>query len=304
WTGPKRVLFSEIDRGVHMGLVAAQEDGIGARQVYMPPSAPSMVHRSSLSPDGKWVLVVEMDEDHLWLPCRLVRSDGDAPTRQVGPAGAGCTFTAWSPDGKWMYFTANPDGANHIWRQRFPSGELEQVTSGPTEEEGIAIEPDGRSFVTSVMVETTSLWLHDEKGERQISLEGNGAKPRFTPDGRNLCYLIVKENPNECGAYRDPGELRIADLASGRSRPLVPGLRAVDYDVSADGRQLVTWAVDRSFWVAPLDASAPPRQIPNVTGAHPTFGPTGEVFFRRDAGNSTVGYRVRADGTGLRRARH
>jgi hypothetical protein len=43
-----------------------------------------------------------------------------------------------------MYFTANPDGVNHIWRQRFPDGQSEQITSGPMEEEGMAMAQDGR----------------------------------------------------------------------------------------------------------------------------------------------------------------
>jgi hypothetical protein len=38
-----------------------------------------------------------------------------------------------------MYFTANPGGVNHIWRQRFPDGQPEQITGGPTEEEGMAM---------------------------------------------------------------------------------------------------------------------------------------------------------------------
>jgi Tol biopolymer transport system component len=77
-----------------------------------------MAHRSYLSPDGKWVLLVQMDGDHLWEPCRLVPADGSSPGRQVGPPGGGCTFGAWSPDGKWMYLTSNAVGTNHIWRQR------------------------------------------------------------------------------------------------------------------------------------------------------------------------------------------
>jgi hypothetical protein len=288
--------------GVHMGLVTAEESRMGARDLYLPASEPSMAHRSYLSPDGQWVLLVEMDDDHLWLPCRLVPVNGNSPSGPVGPPGGGCTFAAWSPDGKWMYFTANPGGANHIWRQRFPDGQPELFTSGPTEEEGIAMAPDGRSFVTAVVLENTSLWVHDARGERQISLEGNGANPRFTPDGKRLCYLIVKENPSECGAYRQPGELRVADLESGRSEPLVRGFQAVDYDISADGKQVVMWTVDRAFWLAPLDRSSPPRQIPNLKGSHPRFGPGGEIFFRREEGHSTFVYRVRPDGAGMRKA--
>ena len=290
-----------------MGIVAAQENRIGARDIYLPETEPAMAHRSYLSPDGKWVLLVEMDQDHIWLPCRLVPMDGSTRGRYVGPLGGGCTVAAWSPDGKWMYFTSDHGGAKHIWRQRFPDGRPEQVTSGPTEEEGIAMAPDGRSFVTAVAMQNTSLWVHDAKGERQISMEGNGYSPRFTPDGKKLCYLIVKQAPNQFIWYRNPGELRVADLESGRSEPLVPGLPVLEYDISADGRQVVMSTTDREgkprLWVMPFDRSSPPVQIPNVEGVSPEFGrrrryflssPGWEVRFRL---SRSPGRRRTAEGT-------
>ena len=75
----------------------------------------------------------------------------------------GCAAAAWSPDGKWVYFRADPGRVKHIWRQRFPDGQPVQITSGPTEEEVIAMAPDGRSFVTAVALQNTSLWIHDPK---------------------------------------------------------------------------------------------------------------------------------------------
>ena len=243
WTGPRQVMFSEIKQSPHMGIVAADERRIGQQDVYLPTHEHAMAHLSYASPNGEWVLIVEMDEDHAWMPCRLLPMDGSSPARQVGPPDAACTSGAWSPDGKWMYVTSNAGGVNHIWRQRFPDGEPEQVTSGPTAEEGIAMAPDGRSFVTAAALQNVSIWLHDARGERQISsLEGIAVNPKFTPDGKKLCYIVVKQTPTPFSAQ--PGEVWVADLESGRSESLVPGFRALDYDVSADGQQVVMDAAD------------------------------------------------------------
>ena len=177
-----------------------------------------MAHRSYPSPDGRWALVVGMDRGR-WMPCRLVPMSGDSAGRPVGPPGAACTFAAWTPDGQWMFLNANIGGAFHVWRQRFPEGEPEQVTSGVSEEEGLAIDPDGRSLVTSVGQSQSAVWLRQASGERQVSLEGYSYDVKFTPDEKHLCYRVLKG----VVAVADPGELRIADLESGRNAPLLPG---------------------------------------------------------------------------------
>jgi serine/threonine protein kinase/Tol biopolymer transport system component len=304
WSGPRQVLFSEMRDNPHMGIVAAGESRNGLREVYLPPHQRGMAHRSYASPDGKWVLLAEMETN--WLPCRVVPTDGSSPGRQVGPPKVPCTFGAWSPDGKWVYLTSKAGGLYHIWRQRFPGGKPEQFTSGLTEEEGIAMAPDGHSFVTAVALESASLWVHDARGERQISLlEGNAAYPQFTPDGKKLCYRIVKAVPR-FGTNRDPGEVWIGDLDSGHSEPVAPGFPVLDYEISPDGQKVALEAADAEgksrLWLAPVDRQSPPRQIPNLEGQHPMFGPTGEVFFRHTEASSGFVYRIHPDGSGLRKA--
>jgi hypothetical protein len=172
--------------------------------------------------------------------------------------------------------------------------------------------PDGRSFVTAVSLQGASLWLHDHNGDRQISIEGNAAAPVFTADGGKLLYRVVREQPNEFAYYRDLGEVMVADLKTGRSEPLAPGFPVLNFDVSADGRQVVMEAPDNAgrarLWLASLDRSAPLRQIPNVEGGQPHFGPAGEILFRRTEEASTADgslgfvYHVLSDGTGLQKA--
>ena len=312
WTGPLRIMFSEIRKGVHMAVVTSEESREAQRDIYVPANGPDMAHRSALSPDRRWVLVVEMDIDHLWEPCRLVPADGSSSGQKIGPPEGGCTFAAWSPDGKWMYFTSNAVGANHVWRQRFPDGQPEQITAGPTAEEGIAVAPDGRSLVTAVATLGASLWLHDSSGDRQISLEGNAANPVFTRDGSKLLYRVVKEQPSEYAYYRDLGPVMMADVRSGRVEPVVRDFRVLNFDISPDGRQVVMEAPDETgrsrLWLAPLDRSVSVRQLPNVEGGQPHFLPGGDILFRHNEGGSTADgslgfiYRVRPDGSELRKA--
>jgi serine/threonine protein kinase len=303
WSDKGNILFSEIKNNIiHMGVVAAEESRAAERDVYVPSSERGMAHRSYPSPDGKWVLVVEMDRA-LWLPCRLVPMDGSSSGRQVGPPGAGCTSAAWSPDGKWMYLNSAAGGAFHIWRQRFPDGGPEQITSGPTEEEGIAMMPDGRSFITSVGLKQSSVWVHDSSGERQISLEGYAYDPKFTPDGKRLCYRTLK---GASSLISGPSEVHVVELDSGRNEPLLPGFAVVKYDISSDGQRVVVSALDhegkKRLWLTPLNRQSPPHQIPNVQGSQPLFAPDGEIFFNASEGTFNSLYRVHEDGTGLRKA--
>jgi Tol biopolymer transport system component len=301
WSGPRQVLFSEVRKSPHMGIVASEENRAGQRDVYLPAQEHAMAHRSYLSPDQKWVLLAEMNQDYVWIPCRVVPIDGSSAGRQVGPPGAGCTSGAWSPDGKWLYVTSRAGGVHHIWRQRFPVGQPEQVTFGPTTEEGIAMEPDGRSFITAVALHNVSIWLHDASGNRQISsLEGNAVVPRFTLDGKRLCYMSAREVPTPWAPQ--PAEVWVADLRSGRSESLAPGLQALNYDISPDSQEVVMEVTDGAgrprLWLAPFDRRSPPRQIPYVEGRQPKFGPDGEIYFRT-AGSV---HRIHPDGTGLRKA--
>jgi hypothetical protein len=204
-----------------------------------------------------------------------------------------------------IYLWSEVGGLYHIWRQRFPDGKPEQVTSGPTEEEGTAMAPDGRSLITPVGLDNVSVWIHDAHGDRQISLEGNATDPKFTPDGKRLLYRVVTKTPNAAQFSRESGQLWIADLETGRSAPLAPGFRSVAYDISPEGGDIVMEAEDRAgkprLWQTTLQRQERPRPIPNVEGRQPRAGPAG-IFFRGTDGTDGFVYRVGIDGTGLRRA--
>jgi len=298
WIDSGHLVFSEFVSGIHMAVVTSTSTRDQLRYVYVPPRERGMAHRSALSADHKWVLAVEMDNGG-WLPCRLVPFDGSSAGRAVGPQGAACTNVAWSPDQEWMYFSSNAGGRFHIWRQRFPDGEPQQVTSGATEEEGIAVAPDGASLITSVGLNQSTVWVRDEKGERQISSEGYAEFPKFSRDGKKLYYIAYRhgvsgQSPN--------GEIWVADLESGRRERLVPDILVSDYDVSPDGTGIVFSTTDgenRSrLWLASLNFGFPPRQFASaVNEDQPRWDSAGYIYFRAAEGTLNFLYRMRPDGS-------
>jgi serine/threonine protein kinase len=309
WTGPQRLLFSEIKSGLHMALVAATESRTESRDVYVPDSMRGMAHRSYLSPDEKSVLVTEMDNGGM-IPCRLVPFDGRSAGRAVGPSTGQCTHAAWSPDGGSMYFTSNASGSFQIWRQRFPDGKPEQLTFGPTQAEGLAVWPDGQSVVTSIGFNQSSVWLSENGSERQVSAEGSALLPAwgdgfptsvFSQDGKKLYYLVQAGVSAGFGS----GDLWVGDLATGSRERLLPGLAITSYDISADGQRVVFAAFDTAgksrIWLARLDRRSPPTQLPPAEAIGPVFGSDDEVYFRGPEGKLWYLYELKLDSGQVRK---
>jgi Tol biopolymer transport system component len=306
WITDRRILFAEIKTALHMGIVTATESRAERREIYFPPNERAMAHYAYASPDGKWVLIVEMDQSHAFhQPCRLVPFDGSSAGRQVGPRGT-CTATAWSPNGKWMYFGATIAGSSHLWRQKFPDGAPEQITFGPTEEEGIALARDGQSLVTSIGTRRSAIWIHDASGERAISSEGYAVAPRLSRDGTRVFYLFARDVQLSAAGWKpSSAELRSVDLASGKTDSVLPGISVADYDISRDEQDVAFTTVDSrgdsQIWLASLERRTPPRQIVQAgAGDEVSFGADGELVFR-SLGENNVLVRIKKDGTGRER---
>ena len=158
------------------------------------------------------------------------------------------------------------------------------------------------ALVTSIGVDHSAVWIHDRAGDRPLSSEGTvvvdrfgSAKPSFSPDGQALHYL--RESP---GSAR---ELWRADVKSGRNEPVLPGIAMGEYDISPDGKEVVfstqpAAGKPSQLWVAPMDRSAPPRQISSDGENAPHFGPAGQVFFRFSENNANYVGRMNQDGSG------
>jgi len=301
WLDQHQLLYSEIPSGsgLHLGVVTGTAPSTGIREIYFPAHERGMAHYSYASPDRHWALVVEMDGMGAWAPCRLVSLDRGLPPRTIGPNG-GCTSAGWSPDGAWMFFTAAVTGSSHLWRQRFANGPPEQITFGPTEEDGVAVESTGRSLITSVGVHESAIWIHDAGTERQLSSEGEagvGWSPPAFRESDKILYYLLRHGPDGSGA-----ELWRTVVDSGKSEAVFPGVFMLGYDVSPDGKQVVysTAAPNGKtrLWLAPVDRTSPASRVGDMGGTSPLFGAQGQILFQQSEGSSNYLEQVNPDGTG------
>ncbi len=102
---------------------------------------------ASFSPDGKYLayvrdpgtdIIIKQKLDHGGpsdLYVRPVSAGAIAPDTQAINLTANWDLepgpTTWSPDGRFIYFTATTGGENHLFRVSVPGGRVEQVTKGP-----------------------------------------------------------------------------------------------------------------------------------------------------------------------------
>lgn len=296
WVNDKQLLFSEIRQEETMGIVTAKADRGGLRNIYLPAGQGSMAHRSALSPDHKNLLVVEMDGTG-WLPCRLVPFDGSSAGKRVGPLQGQCTSAAWSPDGQWMYFSSNAGGSYHLWRQRSSSEAPEQITFGPTEEEGTGVTPDGKYLITSIGLRRASVWIHDADGDRQLTSQGFALLPSWSSSGEKIFFLV------RSGAARAyvSGELWSLDLRTGEKEAVLPEYTMSTYQVARDGKRVLFVSTGNpagdGLWIADLDRRTSPHQLTRAGEFRTFFGTPGEILYQSQ-GNERHLYRMREDGSG------
>ncbi len=306
WLGPDQVLFSRLRTGLHMGVVTGTLSTRQFRDLYFPDQEEEMAMYSYVSPDHRVALALQMGGDEGgWGRCRLISLEGLFAARLVGPKGV-CSAAAWSKDGSWMYFTVETDGKFHLWRQAYPNGAPEQLTSGPFEEEGLAVGPEGHSLITSMGKRETSLWLHEPRGDRPLVMEGDilGGRlgeaypPSFSNDGRFLYYLFRPEADSQPELWR-------VNVASGKSEAVFPGVAMHDYNISLDGKRVLYSTTSPSgvteLCTESLDQKSAPRRVAVPGAVTPRFGTPGKLFFFRVEGSKKYLESVNEDGSGAQR---
>lgn len=111
----------------------------------------------------------------------------------------------WSPDNKYLIYTAERDKAYNIYRIPVDGGKEIKLTNTPGLDDGSEYSPDGKYiYFNSTRTGTMQLWRMDANGKNPIQLtfdELNDWFPHVSPDNK---WLVFVSFPKEVEADKHP----------------------------------------------------------------------------------------------------
>ena len=119
----------------------------------------------------------------------------------------------------------------------------------------------------------------DGTGDRRLVRRHGGSALAWTPDGAHIVY----DEPDVYRRFRSRFDLRMVEVATGRSRPLTRGLRAREPDVSRQGVvAFVRQQADRSELARVDLAGGAPQDLtrsePGTQWSNPRWSPAGDAL--------------------------
>ncbi|HJQ69839.1 MAG TPA: S9 family peptidase [Blastocatellia bacterium] len=258
------------------------------------------------SPDGKWV-VFSMTEpayddkdqsSDLW----IVAADASSPPRRLTSTKGGESGAAWSPDSRWLAFSARREGdeANQIYTINVAEGgEAVRVTSLSTGARSPQWRPDGKALLFTSGVFPGAM---DDEANKKVAADRKAQKYRARVyDSFPIRYWDRWLDDTQTHLFvqsLEPGA-KAKDLLAGTKLGAEPGFagRALtsgdDLDavwtpdggaivfVATTGRNTAAYAAYNTNLYLIKATGGEPRQIASGEGGYgrPTFDPKGENLY-------------------------
>ena len=192
-------------------------------------------------------------------------------------------YPLWSPDGRWIAFSANPDGNYDLFIMAADGSGIRRLTSSPRDEVEQAWTPDGKKLAYTEEVKRPfgkrySLWIKDlatDAVERLApEFPDSAALPNFSPVAPLLAFTGKKA----------PGwDVFVYDRAARTYQALTEGGHACRPHFSPDGRTIayVSHEADRrgDIWLMAADGGGKRRlTVRDETSDYfPTWSPDGRA---------------------------
>ncbi|MCY4505881.1 MAG: hypothetical protein OXG35_02795, partial [Acidobacteria bacterium] len=224
---------------------------------------------------------------------------------------------AFSPDGQWVVFTAEPDGQANLYRIRPDGTGLEQLTEHPAFDDQGALSPDGRTlaFVSTRARGTADIWLLDLASKTASNLTDHPSgnfRPRWSPDGAWIAFTSDRDaepgdQPGMWEHLQSTAIYVVRPDGTGLRRLTAPGGVAGSPSWSADGRRLLYYETDpvgaylaksggsrtELAWVDVATGERVQVTASRETKLSPAWLPGGRIGYVSRAGGDQGGLRVR-----------
>ena len=291
--GSKLAFLRGIPDKSTSAVIVANADGSGQRQLAtrkLPLDFP--LQGLSWSPDGKMIAATGANANELRGQVVIVDAVSGTETVVPTPGWRQVTKVAWMPDGSGLLVNAQEsagEASNQIFMVAYPSGASRRLTSDLSSYLGLAIAPDGRSFVCIRNERRAAIWTmpFDAASEGTAITAEAGADDgahgvAWAPDGRLVYSNEATGNPDIWIMAAD-GSRRV-QLTS------TPGLDVAPR-VTSDGRFIV-FTSDRDgavrAWRMALDGSGATRiTADQVLRARVSLSADGKwVYYNDSSGES------------------
>jgi dipeptidyl aminopeptidase/acylaminoacyl peptidase len=219
-----------------------------------------------------------------------VNADGTGLTKLTQHEAAD-TSAVFAHDGKAVYFLSTRTGSSQIFKLSLEGGEPQAVTSLPIDVGSFILSPDGAKLALSMevfpgtTVAQTKKRLDDEGAKKASGKIFDSLFFRHWDtwaDGRRSHLFVMPV------AGGDPIDVMKAMDADTPSKPFGG---TEEYAFTPDGKGLVftardvgrqeSWSTNFDLFVAPIDASTPPKNLTKANPAwdsNPVFSPDGKTL--------------------------
>jgi len=219
-----------------------------------------------------------------------MKPDGTGIKVLTSFAGGWAGTPQYSPNGRWIVFSADNGVQYDIYKMREDGTRLRQLTDDVNTDTHPSFSPDGKKIVYGR--DAGWIWVMDANGANAHQIAVAPANfPRYSPNGKKILYANFGDNEIHVMKADGSSDHAITSNAFFDGGP----------DWSPDGKKIV-FVSDRSAsgqaWVMNADGSSPAQITTTGANGTPAFSPNGKRIVGND--NASGIFVVKLDGTGYR----